>query len=307
VDFLHRTVRDFLQDNYYSQLHVNLKGQFGSMPALCRIFLVMLKSLPNVDFKAAPSINKVFGLTDELLYYAYETEQMDQNPVSSLVDVLDEVDRVNTHYAHGARNHWTHARDEVGELGLDVYREGGKYNFLALTVQARLVKYVRAKLDANPKNLRKGGRPLLDYALRPRRITPMSMSYHSKRDDPSVNVDMVRLLLERGADPNQPVHLNDSKSVWYLFLLSMHETVNRVRVGNTRPSTSLTSAWYQSCELLIHHGARKNSYEFEGGEERADYGIFLHLFGSAKADALVALMNEKEREGQQGKGSCMIM
>lgn len=149
----------------------------------------MLKSLPDVDFKARLSINIVIGLTDELLYYAYETERTDPSPTSSLVEVLDEVDRVNTHHARGTRNHWTHARDAVVDRGYDMYREGDNYNFLALTVQARLVKYVCAKLEANPNNARKGGRPLLDYALRPRRITPINMKYHSKRDDPSVNVD----------------------------------------------------------------------------------------------------------------------
>jgi len=149
----------------------------------------MLKSLPGIDFKSPSSINKVIGLTDELLYYAYETEQADQSPTSTLVEVLDEADRVNIHHARGVRNHWTHARDAVGTRGLDVYEEGDTYNFLALTVQARLVKYVRAKLNANKEFARKGGRPLLDYALRPRRITPIRMPYHSKRDDPSVNVD----------------------------------------------------------------------------------------------------------------------
>ncbi|KAI4621947.1 hypothetical protein J4E80_004322 [Alternaria sp. BMP 0032] len=190
VDFLHRTVRDFLRDNYYPQLQANLKDKFSSTSTLCRMCLVMLKSLPDIDFKSPSSINKVIGLTDELLYYAYETEQADQSPMSTLVEVLDEADRVNIHHARGVRNHWTHARDAVGTRGLDVYEEGDTYNFLALTVQARLVKYVRAKLNANKEFARKGGRPLLDYALRPRRITPIRMPYHSKRDDPSVNVDI---------------------------------------------------------------------------------------------------------------------
>jgi len=35
----------------------------------------MLKSLSDVDFKDLLSVRKVIELTDELLYYAYETEQ----------------------------------------------------------------------------------------------------------------------------------------------------------------------------------------------------------------------------------------
>ena len=78
-------------------------------------------------------------------------------------------------------------------------------------------------------------------------------------------------------------------------------------IDRTKPSAALTSAWYQSCELLIQHGARKNSYEVESGLETTDYDVFSHVFGSVRAETLVALMDEKEREGQQGKGSCMIM
>ncbi|KAI4916207.1 hypothetical protein J4E85_010295 [Alternaria conjuncta] len=140
VDFLHRTVAEFLQDNYYHQLRANLKTEFSSKSTLCKICLVMLKSLPDINYDIPESINEVMGLTDELLYYAYETERTDPSPTSSLVEVLDEVDRVNTHHARGTRNHWMHDRDAVVDRGYHVYREGDNYNFLAPAVQAHLVK-----------------------------------------------------------------------------------------------------------------------------------------------------------------------
>ncbi|KAI4694175.1 uncharacterized protein J4E84_002757 [Alternaria hordeiaustralica] len=204
VDFLHRTVAEFLQDNYYHQLRANLKTEFSS------------KSI----FVPA-SVDKVLGLTHELLYYAYETERTDPSPTSSLVEVLGE--------------------------------------------------------------------------------------NHSKRDEPSVSVDMVRLLLERGANPNQPARLNDSKSVWHLFLLTMDETVSRPLPSGAKhgrkPPAGLISAWYQSCELLIQQGARRFSHVDENGMKTTDHGIFNWVFGSARAEALVALVDEKEREKQQAKGS----
>jgi len=156
----------------------------------------MLKSLPDIDYSIPASTDKVLGLTDELLCYAYETERTDPSPTSSLVEVLDEVDRVNTHHARGTGNHWTRARSAVDDSGYDMYREEYDCNFLALAVQARLVKYVRAKLDANPNNARKCGRPLLDYALRPRPIKNINTEYRSKRDGPSVDVDSKSLLHE---------------------------------------------------------------------------------------------------------------
>jgi len=147
----------------------------------------MLKSLPDIDYSNYSSIDKVMGLTEELLYYAYETERTEPNPTSSLVEVLDEVDRVNTYHARATGLHWTHARHTNSSLGYNIYREEDKCIFLALTVQARLVKYVRAKLDANPNRARKDGRPLLDFALHPRR--PIGIKNHFNCDDLSVNVD----------------------------------------------------------------------------------------------------------------------
>jgi len=268
----------------------------------------MLKSLPDVDFKDRLSVQKVIRLTDELLYYAYETEQTEERPVSSLVEVLDEVDRVNIHHARGMKNHWTHAR-RIGVISrtYDLYREGDNCNFLARAVQARLVKYVRAKLDANPNFARKGGRPLLDYALRPHGNAPFHMQHQSGRDNPSVSVDMVLLLLERGADPNQPVHLNDGKSVWQLFLISIYEIVSRARSSGADPSASLMNAWYRSCELLVQHGARRTSYLLKGRLDLTDDSALAYVFGPARAEALMALIDEKEREEQQGKSSCTLM
>jgi len=118
---------------------------------------------------------------------------------------------------------------------------------------------------------------------------------------------VVRLLLERGADPNQLIPEEDNKSVWQFFLLSMNENVSDGQVRGRKPSAGLTSAWYQSCELLIQHGAQRFSHFDKNGSETTDHGIFNRVFGSARAEALVGLMNEKEREKQQAKGSCMIM
>ena len=101
------------------------------------------------------------------------------NNYSPVTDILNEVERVNVHNTPTLDNHWTHMRDSPAPRGYDEYREGGNCKFLALAVQARLVKYVRAKLDAEPSQIKKAGRPLLDYALRPRRVTPISMPYHS--------------------------------------------------------------------------------------------------------------------------------
>lgn len=153
VDFLHRTVRDFLQDCYHQSLVeiVTPQSSFDPLVSLCRMTLFLLKSIPNEDFRRKSSINRVIGLTDEFLYYAHEVEKRSQAPDtadSPVADLLDELDRVNCEHARSLRNrHWTHARDLPRSRGYEEYREGGNCNFLALTVQARLVKYVQGSLQ----------------------------------------------------------------------------------------------------------------------------------------------------------------
>ncbi|KAF7536590.1 hypothetical protein G7054_g4399 [Neopestalotiopsis clavispora] len=252
VDFMHRTVRDFLEENLKRQAESIGDQDYKPLVSLCNMMLYLLKNLPETDLSdrrlRKASIHRIIRLTDELLYYAHEDDRSD-NP-SDLIDILDEVDHVNNIHAGNLNNHWTHARDLPRTRGLDEYREGGNCNFLALAIQARLFNYVKAKLEANPEKLRKPGRPLLDYALRPRRVTAITMPYHSERNDPSVDTRMIQLLLSLDADPNQKAHLNDGRSVWAVFLLSMYETIN---LGEESPG--LKEAWYSACDLLIQHGA----------------------------------------------------
>ncbi|GKZ28320.1 hypothetical protein AbraIFM66950_003577 [Aspergillus brasiliensis] len=251
VDFLHRTVRDYLQDCYYDNLKVYAKD-FDPLVSLCRISLYLLKRLPTPDFNDKRSIHKVMGLVDECLYYAHEAEQRHSSQQADSLKILDEVDRVNTIYTQGMTNHWTQARDSPATRGYDEYREGGNCNFLALAIQARLVEYVSEKLDSQPDVLtKKRGRPLLDYALRPLRVTTITMPYHSQRDEPSVNVQMIELLLQKGANPNAKVYLNRDRTVWALFLLACYQAEQEGPV-----SDSLRNAWCEACKILIKSGAR---------------------------------------------------
>ncbi|KAH8749153.1 hypothetical protein BGZ57DRAFT_935097 [Hyaloscypha finlandica] len=307
VDFLHRTVREFLRD-YDKQLKICLVKEFDPLVSLSRICLSLLKALPVANFRDRDSANKVIGLTDELLYYAREVEKRSKlQEEAPLVCLLDQLDKVNSYHARNISNHWTHARDSPTPRGLEEYYEGGQCNFLALAVQARLVKYVRAKVQANPCNMQKRGRPLLDYALRPRRITPISMPYHSIRDDPSLDVDMVELLLHNGADPNQPVRLNRGISVWALFLLSIYETCVRETSGASSTYQSLNKAWYQACRALIRAGASSDCLCNSGHEGLKAPSMLNRVFGRDRAAVLVQEMEQKENEAQQLNSSCIAM
>lgn len=297
VDFLHRTVRDFLRD-YDLKAHLKIDS-FHPLASLSRICLGLLKAVPVDDFRDIFTNNIVIALTDELLYYAREAEiRCNADQYKPMIAILDEVERVNSHHARGIKNHWTHARDSPKPRGADEYKEGGNCNFLALTIQAHLVKYVRAKLQADSRRASKLGRPLLDYALQPQRVTPIRMPYHHIRDDPSVCVEMVELLLSPAvkADPNQRLPLYDNRSVWMLFLTSIAEANERHVESGDPTHASLSTAWYVVCQKLIEAGARSND---------VSTSILVHVFGYDRASTLTQSMSKLEAEMQGSM--CNIM
>ncbi|KAJ4138758.1 hypothetical protein NW768_002630, partial [Fusarium equiseti] len=291
VDFLHRTVRDFLQDCYYDQLKRQLEQEFDPLVALCNMMLFLVKSLPAIDTRKSRSITQFFQIVDELLYYANEIEKRDPPKLTAdhLSAVLDELDNVNTnHHGQSVSSHWTSIRDPPRTRGDDEYREGGKCNFLALAIQARLTKYVTTKITQDPTRLRKSGRPLLDYALRPRRVTALTMPYHSQRDEAGIDMKMITVLLDRNASPNEPVHLNDGRSVWALFLVSIHESSLKDEV-----SSVTKSVWYNVCELLIRHGAEPDCRLNTAGTLKTDK-VLKVVFGGDRAAVLLGLLAKEK-------------
>lgn len=311
VDFLHRTVRDFLRD-YDLKAHLTTDS-FQPLVSLSRICLGLLKAVPVDNFRESSTVNIIIGLTDELLYYAREAEiRCNADQYKPMIPILDEVENVNSHHARGVKNHWTHARDSPRPNGLDKYEEGGNCSFLALAVQSQLVEYVRAKLQTNPERTRKLGRPLLDYALRPRRVTPIGMPYHHIRDDPSICVEMVEMLLSSAitADPNQQLPLYKYRSVWTLFLISVAEIHKKNLTSGNRTNASLNRAWYAVCQKLIEAGARWDGVKaaeasFNPSKVSASSSILEYIFGYDQASRLTRTMLELEAEMQGSR--CNIM
>lgn len=219
VGFLHRTVRDYL---IAPQMREMLNGwatkEFDVTSSLCRAHLAQIMSLPwPREATQRPSVVKeFFRLVNGFMYYASKLEHEKGLSDVALINALD----------HAASSFWER-RNDVSELSfyssspklgvlhwtnleLSVKRrddsERREKTFLAKTVECGLRLYVTAVLDAQPQLLRaKRGRSLLDYALRPRVVERYC------RVIGSVDPDMVRLLLLRGADPNQMIRIYNTK------------------------------------------------------------------------------------------------
>jgi hypothetical protein len=244
VDFLHRTVRDFLLGT--RTIEELRQGKLAIDPhiSLCRIMLALTKALPSQG-ELTPALNEIFSFVDEFMYHSREVElhcheSEHGNGHLSELQLLDEFDRVMIEHTGEETVHWTNLRDiPKGKFG-----EYKHKTFLASAIQAGLTLYVRQKLDVQTLQAKRG-RPLLDYALRPHIVTPIELPDHEARPD----IEMVRSILEKGADPNQKVYIYAEETIWSLFL---HQYKGRVR---TSKSGDESREFYTVAEMLIQAGA----------------------------------------------------
>ena len=267
VEFLHRTVRDYL---IAPQMRNILNGWaakgFDAISSLCRAHLAQIMSLPwPCEAMQRPSVVKeFFRLVKGFMYYASKLEREKGLSDVALINALD----------HAASSFWER-RNDISELSLysvtpesgvlhwtnlelDLRRrdagERGEKTFLAKTVECGLRLYVAKILDAQPQLLReKRGRPLLDYALRPRFV-----ERRHKRVIGFVDPEMVHLLLLHGADPNQMISIYNTKereqiTVWAYFLWKVWEDVKLWEYTPDNPRW--VEELFAVTKMLLEYGA----------------------------------------------------
>ena len=216
VDFLHRTVRDFLRDNYLDQLRSCAGDRFDAKFSLCSMIVALCKisadsnllHFPGKD--TSPEID--FGMVDEMLLYVKDFERTE---AQSLASLLDELDRVNTNRTKRTHVHWTNQR-----------KTDFSCTFLALAIRAGLRLYVKEKVELNKALItEKRGRPRLDYTCRPERSSTI-LSQLGQND--IFNPEMVRLLLKHGSEPNQLIY--NGHNTWSLSVLTSTVPITGISV-----------------------------------------------------------------------------
>lgn len=130
VDFLHRTVRDFLQNKEMEDFFERLTQGFDPHLALAKSFLAQMKVLPN----SGPEYTKL--LFERL---AYSARRVEEDSGVCLSNILDET-----------------------EVTINV----GAEQYLGLLAQRGLAKYVTRRIELRPAQI-SSKPPLLDYALDP--------------------------------------------------------------------------------------------------------------------------------------------
>lgn len=238
VDFLHQTARDFLlKPITQKQIGMESVAGFDVNLYMCQAFLAQIK------MSEAPS--KML-LADFMLHAVSIEDEKSDLLMQLLVDLdltlenryddlwgTDEIEssKINGWWAHHSR----------------------PYPLLPLAIQYGLSTYSREVLQLSPKLATScSKRPLLDCALR-RNIYSLNSGQAEQldglidqRDKP--DVEIVRLLLTQGGDPNAAC---GNSTVWKLFMQFFDTFADSLRLV----SEDDRKAWIEVTELLIKHGA----------------------------------------------------
>ena len=225
IDFLHRTVGDFLNEpEVCDQLRIQSGPDFDPDQSMCRIFLAEAKTM-QISRLAESFVTKGFeAIAYCMVSHAKQYEAQHSHPLTALLKSLDGVftERLAP-IDNCLSQHWTASMAGSRHVATSTFHRktvsNKSSNFLAYAVANNLVEFVRDTLDTSPQQLHKPGRPLLDFALYPTFPEP---GFSRLSRDTGFFKEMVKLLLERKALPNDRANVLGVMSVWQLFLLDIH-------------------------------------------------------------------------------------
>ncbi|KAL9617520.1 MAG: hypothetical protein Q9160_007678 [Pyrenula sp. 1 TL-2023] len=209
VDFLHKSIRNFLLENHASELQSKAAPDFDPMICLYHALLYNLTIRPRlfgwITQEVKQTINCIRSLDDK------------KDPLGILL--LDEVDRVKTATYSCTRFHWTF--DDLSASitrttpFIDVLKERTHEEFfLAFAAKKGFVYYIDHKLDQPSSNTQRSLQNWLLVFV----IPATSLLFRSWKID-SRAYRLAKLLLEKGADPNQGLSILGGCSIWECFLL----------------------------------------------------------------------------------------
>jgi len=242
VDFLHRTVRDYLKTK---EMHEILKQHtpkgFNPHSALCRAFLAQIKTLrPEqilMDKQQLPFSQErktqlavrsevVLPIAHSIFRHAQSFEAETQ---TTDMEMLDELDRVKTMLLTSEpQGSYRHTRKPTSWVMTTALKYGMTVYLSQKLKYDSILSYPTDGLCT----------PLLLIALD-----------SADTDDSERNLAMVRLLLEHGADPNAKC---EGSTVWGAFMQRVCES------WEIQANGSLRRHIHQLIMLLLQHGAIAN-------------------------------------------------
>ena len=200
VQYLHRTVKDFLETPQVWD-RIVLAGPCAYEPylAMCRSFFAQLKCLDPGSSCTEAFLRTIRGF----MFYAYLVQDRleGRHSPQSLVSLMDAFDRTatNLHRTAGMGRSWPCEFLSDPLLFAGPQDITSRFTFLSLAVRLGLHAYVEGKVHhgclAHDKD---GVMPLLSDAIKPfegnDKLFPIKKSQ---------SIEMVKMLLKHGADPNR--------------------------------------------------------------------------------------------------------
>ncbi|PTB53727.1 hypothetical protein M431DRAFT_495690 [Trichoderma harzianum CBS 226.95] len=255
VDFLHRTVRDFLRTKEMSDFLAEKAGNHGGPNTLVfKSFVPLIKSIPweEVDVSEGGLLSRMLG---DAVHYAYKAELESGEPQ---IELLDDLHRTLKFYATTTgkpipwyQDCYTPSDYDTGYAPCQTFLEFAIQNGLCLYVRDQLRREYQP-LEAQQPLLHCAIAHLPGYTIQEPDLTPMIRVLLEERDSCHVELlkqdawasyimafvqildqekspkitqmiehrrDMIQLLLAVGADAN--AQWKDSVHVWHLLLVAI--------------------------------------------------------------------------------------
>ena len=250
VEFLHRTVRDFLQTNHpHNMLKERAGADFNPPLTLCRLLLGLAKVCSNNDI--------FFESAGMIMHYARDCEvQYKMTPY----EVLEELNRVGNLIVSFPDRPFLHWTSQCRRPDLNFGMWDPRYsNFLTYAANFRLELYVQKAISQEPRSPEELS-ILLDCSLR--RIYSHIELSATQYPMPALALTLLR----KGASPNYEFdHLEivtnrwDHWSLWQLFLYDcLHKTrakSTRLWQGSRTAEAAVSEQTGRAALLLLQHGA----------------------------------------------------
>ena len=248
VDFLHRSVRDFLSTPTVRIKLVALDTpEFNANMTLTRAFVAQIKGLQKVSHSES-NFQALWNLVFDALYYISRVGN-DVSPEAQ-VALLDELNRAAACFRDVAivkrrcdpKAHWVNTGYRFGRS------PEWNNDFLTLCIQYNLVPYVRQKILAGVP-LGREGRPLLAFAMTSPTYNISTSGYEKETSLYNApQLEMVNLLLNRGADPNE---MDGNETIWARYLATLY-TLATISESQFYKQTK---NWFEVTKLLLINGA----------------------------------------------------
>ena len=259
VEFLHRTVHDFLNLRDVHDLLVHRAGDdFDTHQYMCNATLSQLLVDITGYFIDSKTLDGFTPLVEKVLDHAYMMELHSKFTNIQLMEKLDrEVERLQEEDA----NFGFYGPYQKGWLVLAAVQRG-LYDYLR-----QEIGQVRALIRRDGANIRGRGDvtkiPLLDFALQPMADPVLPTKYIFCPDS-----RVVSLLLENGADPN----CVSGEMIWKR--LTTKKSNDDKKFVNRRLELSSRRTNVKIIEILLMHGADLLSWDNSGDVERKLFSCF---------------------------------